>query len=158
MPKSSEFCVALAVLVSVFMGDTAESANEHGMVRAPAEYLDVEILESDSDYENHIYLILPSEEFYIASDDDLGKVVSLPKVVIGQELIFEIRVHDEGRDTGVRWRSGPSSRNSDNWPHALVTDNDDGSIVVAFEDVDAADCAAAYEPNYSDAVFSLRPR
>ncbi len=158
MVKLLRMSAAVMLFVTVSIGASAEDSNDQGIVRATAEDLDVEILKSDSEYVNHIYLITPREEFYIGSDDEFGKFVSLPRVEIGEELIFEIRVHDSGRDTGVRWRSGPPSRNSDNWPHALVAVNDDGSMTVAFEDVDAADWAAAYEPNYSDAVFRLTPR
>ncbi|HUF08857.1 MAG TPA: hypothetical protein VMO47_06020 [Rhodothermales bacterium] len=128
-----------------------------GKVKAPAADLEVEILESNSDFINHIYLVSPGPDLFIGTDDDWGTVVALPSVRRNEELIFEIRVHDPSNvDTGVRWQTGPPSRNSDHQFHAQVEYQTDGSIKVSFEDVDASSWGVGDEPNYLDAIFVVR--
>jgi len=138
------------------------SASKHGAsgkVKAPAPHLEVEILPSNSDFINHLYLVSPGPDLFIATDDDTGIVVPLPPVRRNQELVFEIRVHDpDGNDTGVRWQTGPPSRNPDRAGHARVTYQADGSIRVEFEDIDASGWGMADEPNFLDAIFVVSPR
>jgi hypothetical protein len=127
-----------------------------GIVKAPARLCEVEILESNSDLINHIWLVSPAEMF-IGTDDDWGSVVALPEVSPNDELIFEIRVHDPSDvATGDSWQTGPASRNADGAIHALV-DKCPGRVYhVSFEDI-AAGGWGGDEPNYIDAVFVVRP-
>lgn len=128
------------------------------IVRALVQDNEVEILESNSDFFNHIYLVSPVEMF-IAVDDKTGKIVPLPPVTPGTELIFEIRVHFP-MDTplGMAWQSGPGTRNADGAVHALIEKCPTRTYIVNFEDLDASGWGAADEPNYVDAVFAVRPQ
>lgn len=139
--------------------DLEESVSKRGasgMVRATAANMEVEILESNSDFINYIYLVSPGPDLLIGADDDTGTTVALPTVMPNQELIFEIRVFDGAVDTGMRWQTGPPARNPDLRRHALVEYRADGSILVSFEDLDASGWGVADEPNFVDAVFEVR--
>jgi hypothetical protein len=126
-------------------------------VRALAWNLEVEILPSNSDFVNHIWLVSPHEVF-VGTDDELGRVTALPPIWPFQELIFEIRVHDPaGLDTGVRWQTGPGRRNADGQQHAMVEYMPRRVIQVNFEDIAADGWGQADEPNFVDAVFAVRP-
>ncbi len=131
-----------------------------GKVRALARHLEVEILASNSDFINEIYLVWPrlGREFYIGPDEATGTVVALPPVRRNSELIFEIRVFEpDGKDTGLRWRTGPPSRNADRQRHAQVTYLPGREVHVDFEDLHADGWGAADEPNFVDALFVVRP-
>lgn len=116
----------------------------------------LEVLESNSDFINHIYLLQGSTSTFLATDDDTGTIVSLPPSKPGRELIFEIRVHDpDGNPIGDVWQSGPGSRNADGAVHAMVDRCNRNQYIVRFEDLPASGWGAADEPNYVDAIFRL---
>lgn len=116
----------------------------------------MEILESSSDFINHIYLIQGSTATFLATDDDTGTIVNLPPTKPGHELVFEIRVHDPaGNPIGDVWQSGDALRNADGAVHALVDRCNRNRYVVRFEDIPASGWSAPDEPNYVDAVFRL---
>lgn len=116
----------------------------------------LEVLESSSDFVNHIYLIQGSTATFLATDDDTGTVISLPPTSPGSELIFEIRVFDPaGNFTGDVWQSGDASRNADGAVHALVDRCNKNRYIVRFEDIPASGWGAPDEPNYVDAIFRL---
>lgn len=116
----------------------------------------LEVLESNSDFINHIYLVYGSTSTFLATDDDTGTVVNLPPTKPGKELIFEIRVHDpDGNPTGEVWQSGPGSRNVDGAVHALVDRCNRNQYIVRFEDIHSSGWGTGDEPNYVDAVFRL---
>jgi hypothetical protein len=95
---------------------------------------------------------------FIATDDDWGTIVALPEVSPNDELVFEIRVHDPSDvPTGVVWQMGPASRNADGAIHALVEKCPGHVYHVSFEDIDASGWGGD-EPNYVDALFTVRPR
>jgi hypothetical protein len=164
------FFVPVVVLLSLFLmlgfslagaspARAMSSGLASGKVKAPAANLEVEILESNSDFVNYIYLVSPGPALLIGPDNATGTVVSLPGVTPGTELVFEIRVFepDGVTDTGLRWRSGPPSRNADNERHVQLTNTAGGGIMVAFEDIDGSGWGIADEPNFVDAVFEVRP-
>lgn len=75
-------------------------------------------------------------------DDTFALSAGLPA---GTELVF--RLNSEGTDN---WFTGPASRNSDGFAHAIVTDLGNGVVRVAFEDLpDGGD------QNFADMVFSV---
>src|ERR671910_1540724 len=90
--------IPLVLTVAALMAAMPAAAQEGGLgsgkVRAPAANLEVEILESNSDFVNYIYLVSPGSEVFIGSDDATGTVVTLPTVLPNEELIFEIRVFE----------------------------------------------------------------
>ena len=116
----------------------------------------LEVLDSNSDYINHIYLVQGSTATFLATDDDTGTIVNLPPTKPGEELVFEIRVHDPaGNPLGDVWQSGDASRNADGAVHALVDRCNRNRYTVRFEDISASGWSAPDEPNYVDAVFKL---
>ena len=129
----------------------------NGKVRAPAANLEVEILQSNSYFINHIYLVSPGPELYLGSDDDTGLMTALPPVMMGTELVFEIRVFDGTVDTGYRWQTGPAGRNADHAQHVVLNALSSDQIQVNFEDIPADGWGVADEPNFVDAVFVVRP-
>ena len=156
--------VLISVLVFLFGMNSPKPAYAKGRgfasgkVKAPAAILEVEILASNSDYTNHIYLIYGGVETFIATDNDTGRIVCLPEVKKNKELVFEIRVFDGSVYTGVSWQSGPPSRNPDRARHVQLSNGSvRNSIVVAFEDIDASGWGVDDEPNFVDAVFEVRP-
>lgn len=131
----------------------------NGKVKAPAKFNEVVILDSNSDFENHIYLVSPGPDLFIGIDDDiLAPPVALPEVKKGKELIFEIRVHDPNDGTLLyTWKSGPPSRNPDHRRHVSLSNLPGNAIQVNFEDIPASDWGVADEPNFVDAIFVVRP-
>lgn len=122
-------------------------------VKAPADLIEVEILESNSDFDNMIELISPVY-YLIGSDNSTGTVVNtIPAVTAGTELIFQITTPE-----GNVWQTGPGARNSDGRKHAIVNKLADKSSIVNFEDIDAAGWGAADEPNFVDAIIHVRER
>ena len=120
-----------------------------------SEY-EMEILESNSDFINDIYIIQGGTATYLANDDELGKIVCLPTVKRGQEIIFEIRVNDpDGNPIGDIWQSGPGSRNADGSIHAIIQRCPGNEFKVSFEDIPSSGWVGD-EPNYIDAIFQLR--
>lgn len=116
----------------------------------------LEVMESNSDFINHIYLVEGSSSTFLATDDDTGTIVSLPPTRPGKELIFEIRVFDpDGNPIGDVWQSGSASRNADGAVHAIVQRCPGNQYVVNFEDIPASGWTAPDEPNYVDAIFRL---
>jgi len=150
--------VVLAAALFAFSGSgSAHAKDGSGKVRAPAANLEVEILESNSSFVNHIYLVSPGPELFIGTDDDWGTVVALPPVAPNTELVFEIRVFDGTVDTGMRWQSGPPARNADYKFHIVIGMLGVDEIQVNFEDIHGDGWGVADEPNYVDAVFVVRP-
>ena len=129
----------------------------NGKVKAPARFNEVEILESNSDFVNHIWLVSPGPDLFIALDDDTGTIVALPEVKKGKELIFEIRVHAPDGTHLYTWKSGPPSRNPDHVKHVSLANLPGYAIQVNFEDIPASEWGVADEPNYVDAIFVVRP-
>jgi hypothetical protein len=167
------FLASLAVLIGCSKDESASPAGlasvetrapggctvfPPGIVKAPARFCEVEILESNSDFINHIYLVSPVEMF-VATDDDWGTIVELPEVSPNDELIFEIRVHDPSNvPTGDVWQTGPASRNADGAVHAIIHKCPRRVVKVNFEDIHADGWGVGDEPNYVDAVFEVRPQ
>ena len=155
--------IPLVLTVAAVMAPMPVAAQEGGLgsgkVRAPAANLEVEILESNSDFVNYIYLVSPGAEVFIGSDEATGTVVTLPTVLQNEELIFEIRVFepDGVTDTGMRWRSGPPARNADHKQHVQLSAPAADQIQVNFEDIHGDGWGVADEPNYVDAIFMVRP-
>ncbi len=162
VPLAALLSLSLAMAFSLASPSPAHAMSgglASGKVKAPAANLEVEILESNSDFVNYIYLVSPGSALLIGPDHATGTIVSLPAVAPGTELVFEIRVFepDGVTDTGMRWRSGPPSRNSDNEKHVQLTAGASGGIIVAFEDIDGSGWGVADEPNFIDAVIEVRP-
>jgi len=160
--STKKLTLSLAVLLTAalfaFSGSsTALAKDGSGKVRATAANLEVEILESNSSFINHIYLVSPGPELFIGTDDDWGTVVALPAVAPNTELIFEIRVFDGTVDTGMRWQSGPPARNVDHKFHVVLGMLSGEEIQVNFEDIHGDGWGVEDEPNYVDAVFVVRP-
>ena len=122
-------------------------------VKAPAELIEVEILESNSDFDNLIELVSPVN-IVIGSDNSTGTVVNtIPPVTAGVELIFQITTPE-----GNLWQTGPGVRNYDGQKHAVVIKRPDKSSIVNFEDIDASEWGIADEPNFLDAIIHVRER
>lgn len=144
---------------SLALEESADLVIRSARVRAPAPRSEIEILESNSDYVNHLYLVSPGPETFLGTDDEWGRVVALPRVRWLEELVFEIRPFDpvSGSFTGDRWRTGPGARNADGEQHARVDWQPGQGIFVMMEDLPAAGWGEADEPNFVDAVFVVRP-
>lgn len=149
----------LALQITIMPASAAGRGFASGKVHAPATHLEVEILESNSDFVNYIYLVSPGPDLLIGSDDATGTVVSLPVVRRNQELVFEIRVFepDGVTDTGMRWQSGPPSRNVDHKRHVELSAPAPQQVQVNFEDIDGSGWGLGDEPNFVDAIFVVRP-
>jgi hypothetical protein len=162
--KKTFFLMAklMALMLAVHLTAVPALANGSlgsGKIKAPAANLEVEILESNSDFVNYIYLVSPGPDLLIGSDEATGTVVTLPTVSPNQELIFEIRVFESDgvTDTGLRWQSGPPSRNADHERHVQLSQPAANQIQVNFEDIHSDGWGIADEPNYVDAIFIVRP-
>lgn len=156
MRRHSTLVVWMVVVTSLVLGPVA-LAKPPGAVLAPADEVTLEILESSSDFVNHLYLWGPEIDLLV-TDDDTGSLRTM-STKAGNEIKMEIRPFFGGSPIAGPWRSGPADRNPDGQVHALVTANSDGScLLVEFEDTDAAGWDAdPDEPNYVDAVMWLYP-
>ncbi len=155
------FILALAILLTACQKEeTSLQSNEvifesraNAKVKAPADLIEVEILESNSDFDNLIELVSPVYAA-IGSDNSNGTVVDMiPTVTAGVELIFQITTPE-----GNVWQTGPGIRNSDGRKHAVVDKLVDKSSIVMFEDIDASGWGTADEPNFIDAIIHVRER
>jgi hypothetical protein len=146
--------IVVAALIPTFAA-TALAVPE-GAVVAPADNVTVEVLESNSDFVNHLHVWGPHMDLEV-TDDETGQIRSLTTRA-GKEIKFEIRSTLGGVEQGI-WRSGPAERNPDGAVHAIVTSSPDEScLLVEFEDTDASVWADdPDEPNYVDAVLRIYP-
>lgn len=91
---------------------------------------------------------VPAKPAPLATNQDLNKVIHLPKIAAGQEIVFGIRVntttspcgdvnslHGRAARSDTIFVSGPLTRNADLFPHARVKVAN-GVATVGFEDVD----------------------
>jgi len=152
--KHSLALIVIAALIPMFAATAV--AVPSGAVVAPADNATVEVLESNSDFVNHIHVWGPHADLEV-TDDETGETRSLTTKA-GKEIKLEIRSTLGGVEQGI-WRSGPAERNPDGAVHAIVTANLDGScLLVEFEDTEASGWADdPDEPNYVDAVFWVYP-
>ncbi len=95
------------------------------------ETMRVEVLGSGAAFTSDLYLIRsPQHHQHIASNRQAGAVINLDPMPAGQELVFELAVHD----TGYRYYTGNSGGNPDGLNHAMVTFSSPGVVRVGFED------------------------
>jgi hypothetical protein len=154
--KQSRLWAASLSTALVIVIASAASATPTDAVIAPADTVTIEVLESNSDFVNRLSLWGPSVDLAV-TDDDTGAVRTVSSRA-GREIKLQITPYDPTNtvQVGGPWRSGPGARNSDGQVHARVTTVGDCSLV-EFEDLDAADWAAADEPNFVDAVLHIYP-
>jgi hypothetical protein len=81
----------------------------------------------------------------IASNRDVGKVVTLPARPLNEELVFGIVIRGTG---GSTFKLGPGDRNPDNIPHARVVNTGERQYDVGFEDL-----LNGGDRDYDDNVF-----
>ncbi len=116
-------------------------------VIAPGFLLAVEVVQSNSDFTNRIYLERPFGSRFLATDNNWGAVrpfVAAP----GSETTFRIDVFDGAVFTGESFATGSNN--------ARVTEPTPGCILVEFEDKPQSAWGEDGEPNYVDARFFVR--
>lgn len=121
-----------------------------GQLFAAGGQVEVEILKSNSDATNDIFLFRAGQTpLLIGNDKQTGRVISLGSFPAGSELLFGIKV----RQSGDTFRMGPAFRNFDGVAHARV-DCVTGAIAkVSFEDM-----RGGGDRDYNDAIIQVRIR
>lgn len=155
-----KYLLALVIfaVIALALPSRAQAGTASGKVKAPADVIEVIIVESNSDFFNHIYKVDPGAEVFIGVDNATGTCVDDIVVLKNQEVVFEIRIFFPAETfTGDVWQSGPPSRNSDLQRHVVLTDLGADTTLVEFEDIDASGWGVADEPNFVDARFIVRP-
>jgi len=92
----------------------------------------VEVLRATAGLESKLRLYAPDDSFTnIASNRDLGRVVTLPARPRGEELVFGIYIAEKNR----AYKMGPAGRNPDGLAHAVVKPTGERQFDVGFEDL-----------------------
>jgi hypothetical protein len=106
-------------------------------------------------YQSELRLVTPDGTRALATNRDIGKIVSLGHLPPGEEYQFELHV----TETDKTFRSGPASRNPDRMAHAVVKKLPNGDTIVGFEDVSKNGDGGFAKPDYTydDMQFRIRP-
>lgn len=166
VPARSFFRPALLLflLAGLHLGGVshAQSSNPYcipglgGQVFATGKALEVEILFPPSHplYTDELLLTLPDYQEPLATNHEVGKIVSLGRPEAGVELLFSMFV----QPTGNTFTIGPAPRNFDGIPHARVECVDAYEAIIGFEDIQEGgdDVFPESDYSYNDLLFSLR--
>lgn len=101
-----------------------------GRLFSSGGFAQVTRLSGNADFNSDLKLSYQGTTIQIATEQQIGSAVKLPKIALGEELIFQVFV----RDTGQTFRMGPGSRNADGRVHAVVQCLGEGKATVRFED------------------------
>ncbi|HSJ72512.1 MAG TPA: hypothetical protein VLA29_12795 [Acidimicrobiia bacterium] len=137
---------AVLLVLPAFPAGAAEEGVEAPVI-APGFLLAVEVVESNSDFTNRIYLQRPAYSRFLATDNNWGATrpfVAAP----GSEITFRIDVYDGAVFTGNSFVTGSEN--------ARVTEPTPGCILIEFEDKPSTEWGSDGEPNYVDARFFVR--
>lgn len=104
----------------------------------------VEILPADANDTSELRLCSPGPELLIATNRDVGRVVTIGPFPGGTELVFCI----VNLNHGWKFFMGPASRNPDGIEHAIVDLTGPGVAIVGFEDV-----LGGFDRDFNDNVF-----
>lgn len=99
-----------------------------GQLYSTGTEVTIEVLPATAALQSTLFLLEP-EEVRIATNRDVGSVVTVGPYEAGSELLFGIRV------SGQEYRMGPADRNPDGIVHARVEFLDHGCAIVGFEDL-----------------------
>ena len=105
----------------------------------------IEVLPSTAGLRSELRLYAPDGSFTpIASNRDVGRIVTLPARPRNEELVFAIQIGNEG----ALFKMGPGERNPDGLPHAVVKPTGERQFEVGFEDL-----RNGGDRDYDDNVF-----
>lgn len=119
-------------------------------VYATGGLVTVEVLSASSALTSDLYLDVPLPVTFIATNRDVGTIVTLGPFSPGVELIFALQVPPGAGGTGGRWFTGDASRNADGVVHASADPDGAGCIIVGFEDL-----SGGGDHDYNDCVFRM---
>lgn len=117
-----------------------------GQIFSDGGNVEIEVLPAEAGGTSKLYLFSPGPARFIATNRDIGKVVSLGSFPIGTELIFGIVT-----ESGQTFYLGPASRNPDQILHAFVDFIAIGKANVGFEDL-----FGGGDRDYNDNMFQFR--
>ncbi|MCL1466176.1 PKD domain-containing protein [Argonema galeatum] len=126
--KKFSITTAFAASIALASVSTAQAATLGGQLFSTGGDVSVRILGGDAKATSYLSLYSPWYQG-IGSNREPGKVVNVGSFGAGQELIFGINVNG-----GNTYLMGPSSRNPDNTPHAVVDFLAPGVAKVGFDD------------------------
>ncbi len=155
--RSAAFAVAFALVLlaglmpAAMIGPRPVAAADPpvlgGQLFATGQPVEVEVLPASAGYTSELWLFEPGPARRLATNRDVGTVVSLGTFPAGVELIFGITV----LNTGNTFKMGPGDRNPDGIPHATVQFLEQGKANVAFEDL-----LGGGDRDYNDNMFQFR--
>jgi hypothetical protein len=134
-----------AVITTVPTATPAGARVIGGQLFATGGPVEVEIKGGQAALLSELHLIEPGPDRFIATNKDIGKIVSLGTFTPGVELVFGIVVR------GHTFVMGPAGRNPDNVIHAAVTFLGNDKAVVGFEDL-----LGGGDLDYNDCLFEFR--
>lgn len=138
---------ALAMLaLSAAAGPRAQAAPAGlgGQLYATGGPITITVLPHSAQATSELWLFGASATNLGATNRDTGRVVTLPPLPAGTELVFGIVV----RDGGGAFKLGPNDRNPDGVVHATTAPAAGGGVVVGFEDL-----RGGGDQDYNDLVF-----
>ena len=118
-----------------------------GQLFSSGQPVEVQVLPASAGFTSELWLFEPGPARRIATNRDVGLVVSLGTFPAGAELIFGIVV----LNTGNTFKMGPGDRNPDGIPHAIVDFLEPGRAQVGFEDL-----FGGGDRDYNDNMFEFR--
>lgn len=152
-----EIWILSIVLIAAVGCGPGPATTTQSPVKAKADEVTIEVLESDSERGNSIDVSSPSEDLDL-TNEDIGHTAAL-ETQSGNELVIEIQPMLDGSPVEGPWRSGAGSRNSDGEVHALVTSFEtEECLLVSFEDQAASEWEEhPDEPDFNDVVLWIYP-
>lgn len=119
-----------------------------GQLFAAGGQVEVEILQSNSDNTNDIFLFKSGQPpLLIGSDNQTTRLVHLGALPAGSEILFGIKV----RETGNTFKMGAASRNFDGVVHARVQCVTEAIVKVYFEDQ-----TGGGDNDFNDAIIQVK--
>lgn len=118
-----------------------------GQLFSTGGFAQVTRLPGTADFTSDLRLTYGSNSITVATAQEIGKTVTLPKIAFKQELIFSISV----RTTGETFSMGPGARNRDRLAHAVVQCLGEGRAKVRFEDN-----LGGGDRDYDDVQFEIK--
>lgn len=115
-----------------------------GQLYATGGPITLTVLPHSAGYTSELWLFGAGATSLGATNRDVGRVITLPPLPAGTELVFGIVV----RDTGSAFKLGPADRNPDQLVHAAAAVDGGGGVVVSFEDL-----SGGGDRDYNDLVF-----
>jgi hypothetical protein len=137
----------LRAVPAVQVGFSDCRGGQGGQLFSTGGFAQVTTLPGTADFASDLRLSYAGNTIAIATAQEIGKTLTLPKIDFTQELVFKIFV----RDTGETFSMGPASRNRDGISHAIVQCLGEGRARVSFEDN-----LGGGDRDYDDVQFEIR--